>query len=190
MSEKVAEAVEAMAFVSARFPSMGVLKLHNCTRWRLRYWRSAMDRMAYFVEAGDVGEYTWGTTYILNAERDDGGTICQGSRKVENRSGEFYAYYMDGKIEIYDNLQFRSCMPNDDNPYVSIWDEQGHHIGAVGGLGKEGTLPNQHVELGLQVDRGYWLPRCHLLPYEGTRTSGMNVDTWVGASAMHCETTG
>jgi len=147
-----------MAFVSARFLSMGVLKLHNCTRWRLRYWRSAMDQRTYFVEPGDVGEYTWGATYILNAEREDSGTMCQGSRKLVDRSGEYYAYYTGGKIEIYDQQQFQSCMPNDDNPYVSIWYEQDEHLGNVGGLGMEGSPPNQHEQrgLGLEMDGGFW----------------------------------
>ena len=154
-----------MAFCSVRFLNMGVMKLHNCTRWRLRYWRSTVDDRTYFVEPGDVGEYTWGTTYTLNAEVADDGSMSQGSREAVNQSGDYYAYCTNGKITIYDYEQFQSCMPNDDNPYVNIWGVNNRNSSddcRRGGLVREES-PHQRNEHrhSLHVDGSCWLPGCH-----------------------------
>ena len=160
-------AITVMAFCSVQFLNMGVMKLHNCTRWRLRYWRSVVDDRTYFVEPGDVGEYTWGTTYTLNAEVADDGSMSQGSRNAVNKSGDYYAYYTNGKITIYDYEQFQSCMPNDDNPYVSIWSECDGHIDDLGGLGSGEGHPHQPDQrgLGLPVDGGTWLRGLSCTPW-------------------------
>ncbi|CAN0507809.1 unnamed protein product, partial [Ectocarpus sp. 12 AP-2014] len=104
---------------------MGVLKLHNCTGYKLKYWRSVAFARTNYVLPGKVGTYKWGATYTLKAERDDkNGT--EGSRKAVNQNGSYYAYYSNGKIHIYSEKQFESCVRNADNPNVSVWRPADH----------------------------------------------------------------
>ncbi|CAN0059098.1 unnamed protein product, partial [Choristocarpus tenellus] len=49
---------------------MGTLKLRNCTKWRLKYWRVVEFARANYVAPGQEGIYNWGATYTLKVERD------------------------------------------------------------------------------------------------------------------------
>lgn len=104
----------------ARIIKMGILKLHNCTAYRLKYWRVIAFARHNYVLPGQVGEYKWGATYTLKAEAEGKGG-SQGSRAAVNPNGNYYAYFVDGKIHIYSEEQFKSCSHNADNPNVSVW---------------------------------------------------------------------
>eukprot|EP00752_Nemacystus_decipiens_P008995 g8030.t1 len=111
---------KAIKIFSTRITKMGILKLHNCTAFKLRYWRSAPFTRSNYVLPGKVGKYEWGATYTLKAEADGKGD-SEGSRRAVNQSGYYYAYFSGGKIHIYSQKQFETCVANKDNPNVVVW---------------------------------------------------------------------
>lgn len=100
---------------------MGVLKLHNCTRFQLQYWRSIIGHRTNWVAPGHVGEHKFGAIFTLKVETEsDGGTKMKGSRAAVNPNGDYYAYYANSKINIFDKKQFAAAVLNDNNPYVNL----------------------------------------------------------------------
>ena len=98
---------------------MGILKLRNCTKFQLKYWRVIAFHRTNYVAAGQEGHYKWGATYTLKVQTGDGkGT---NSRAAVNQNGTYYAYYRNGKVDILDKHQITGVTRNDNNPYLEKW---------------------------------------------------------------------
>lgn len=96
---------------------MGRLKLRNCTKFDLRYWRALGKK--HFVRPGTEAYYDWGATYTLDVSKANG--HGHNKRDAVNRSGTYYAYWTDGKVDILSEDQARGRSYNEDNPFITTW---------------------------------------------------------------------
>ena len=99
----------------------GVLKLRNCTRFTLKYWRKVGIR-SNFVAPGEQGEYRWpkGAVFTLSAALKDNSKI-RGSRLAVNPNGVYYAVIANNEVRICTGKQIKGIPPDVDNPHQGKW---------------------------------------------------------------------
>ena len=100
---------------------MGTLRLRNCTKHVVEYWRVIAFARKNYVEAGNEGTYYWGATFTLKARLAHVNPNGENSRAGVNPNGIYYAYWANGTLHIYDENQIKAFSSNEDNPHLKKW---------------------------------------------------------------------
>jgi len=100
---------------------MGTLKLRNCSRFQLTYWREVLGARKNYVGAGSEGTYDWKATYTLKVKRTSEQPSGEGKRMAVNQNGTYYAVWTGSRVEILDEAQILGYGVNGDNPHIGTW---------------------------------------------------------------------